>query len=124
MAVKKDMKTRGSSWCRDFAEGEGNSKTDPNFGLLNEGKRGKEGLGVEVPRKRATKLRGFYSLGTWERENEESGKNPEVGKRKEGKIESWGTGWRRREIFRQKRNSEPAEIIFRPEGKRKDKCRK
>jgi hypothetical protein len=39
------MKTRGVFVAGDFAEGEGNSKTDPNFGLLNEGKRGKRGFG-------------------------------------------------------------------------------
>jgi len=43
---KKRCEDGGSSSMGDFAEGEGNSKTDPNFGLFGEeGKEGKRGFG-------------------------------------------------------------------------------
>jgi hypothetical protein len=44
---RADCEDGGSSSTREyFAEGEGNSKTDPNFGLFGEeGKEGKRGFG-------------------------------------------------------------------------------
>ena len=52
MAVKKDMKTRGVFVGRDFAEGEGNSGTDPNLGLFDKGEEEEKGVwGLKFPEK-------------------------------------------------------------------------